>query len=121
MDSMDFMDMMDGVIQSAMRYEISKAHGTQYAMCQACPPKPPAKEGPYKSVQVRIPLPSPCALRNVPCQSSGGSRARQGDSRQSPRPMFGWRGPFAAAIRAKKIPQPASGWRIEKTLASISG
>ena len=23
----------------------------------------------------------PCALRNVPCQSSGGSRARQGDSR----------------------------------------
>ncbi|MBQ4336220.1 MAG: hypothetical protein IJC34_03435, partial [Lentisphaeria bacterium] len=36
---------------------------------------------PYKSVQVRIPLPAPCALRKVPCQPSGGSRARQGDSR----------------------------------------
>ena len=44
-------------------------------------------------------LPAPCALRNVLCQSSGGSRARQGDSRQSPRPMFGRSGTFAAASR----------------------
>ena len=64
MDSMDFMDMMDGVIQSAMRYEISNAHGTQYAMCQACPPKPPAKEGPYNSVQLRT---SPYSLARTLC------------------------------------------------------
>ena len=63
-------------------------------------PVPIVRTSPYKSVQVRIPLPAPCALHNVPCQSSGGSRARQGDSRQSPRPMFGRSGTFAAPARS---------------------
>ena len=31
-------------------------------------PVPIVRTSPYKSVQVRIPLPAPCALRKVPCQ-----------------------------------------------------
>ncbi len=63
---------------------------------RALPAKCHVRISPYSSVFVRIPLPAVSALRNVLCQSSGGSRARQGDSRQSPRPMFGWPGTFAA-------------------------
>ena len=89
MDSMDFMDMMDGVIQSAMRYEILKAHGTHCTMC--CLPSEASGEG--GSV---LHCPHYAALRNVLCQPT------------ITKAEFG---------RAKKIPQPTSDWRIEKTLA----
>ena len=56
-------------------------------------PVPIVRTSPYKSIQVRISLPAPCALHNVLCQPSGGSRARQGDSR----PLRS--GTFAAASR----------------------
>ena len=77
-------------------------------------PVPIVRTSPYKSVQVRIPLPAPCALHNVPCQSSGGSRARQGDSRQSPGGTFAAKG-FSfppcrqgAAVKNQLIMVPAA-------------
>ena len=45
----------------AMLSGIFKAHGS-HASCA------PVRTSPYKSVQVRIPLPAPCALHKVLCQ-----------------------------------------------------
>ena len=79
--------------ERAMCFKNSGAHGTHSAKCHV-------RISPCSSVFVRIPLPAVSALHIVPCQSSGGSRARQGDSRQSPRPMFGRSGTFAAPARS---------------------
>ena len=85
-------------------------------------PVPIVRTSPYKSAQVRIPLLAPCALHNVPCQSSGGSRARQGDSRQSPGGTFAtvWSA-FASfpslQISAKYVPKIHQCYRANAQLS----
>ena len=44
-----------------MRFKNSGVHGTHCTLCHV-------RISPYKSVQVRIPLPAVSALRKVPCQ-----------------------------------------------------